>query len=697
MEKINKILFITLSNIGDAILTLPALERLIADYPEASISVVASVRTQEVFRDNPLIEKVFVYDKLVPFREKLLFISLLNKENFDLVADMRHSLLGSIIKAKYKNWFFEKAGFKIKHMRERHLYKIRNLVKGNWEQKDFVAQKKVFFISPEAAENAQMLLKKCGIFTKDKIIVISAGAMNGTKRWPPDRFKEIIFKLSGKYDSKFVLVGAKSDVQICDYIAKNCRVPVVDLCGKTTMPELAYILKRAQVVVSNDSGVLHFASYLDVPVAAIFGPADDSKYGPTSNGSVVIKKEVSCRPCEKAFCGKSRVECILSISSDDVVRGVSSILDAAASNKTQAPQQNILSSTPDFKRILITRTDRLGDVLLSTPVISALRERFPCAYIAMMVAPHARDIVEGNPYLDEIIIYNKEYFRKSLINTIKFTFDLRFKKFDLALILHPTDRVNLIAFLAGIKRRVGYNRKFGFLLTDRIVHTKQLGEKHESEYCFDLLEYLGISAREKNLYMPIREESEKWVDALFLLENISLNDKLLGIHPAASCFSKIWPVERFAQLADRLSSIYGFKVLVFSGPKDIKLADEFIRNMKGNAVNLAGKTSISQLASVLRRCRLFISNDSGPVHIATAVGTPVISIFGRNQKGLSPRRWGPLGVRDRVLHKEIGCIECLAHGCKKESACLKAITVDEVFDVARQMLEGDVLSVSRDK
>jgi len=190
--------------------------------------------------------------------------------------------------------------------------------------------------------------------------------------------------------------------------------------------------------------------------------------------------------------------------------------------------------------------------------------------------------------------------------------------------------------------------------------------------------------------MPIRQESEEWVDALFLSEKINPNDKLLGIHPAASCSSKIWPVERFAQLADRLSGVYGFKVLVFSGPKDIKLVDEFVKKMNGNAVNLAGKTSISQLASVLRRCRLFISNDSGPVHIATAVGTPVISIFGRNQKGLSPRRWGPLGSSDRVLHKEVGCSECLAHECRKEFACLKAITVDEVFNVAKEMIEKDI-------
>jgi len=127
--------------------------------------------------------------------------------------------------------------------------------------------------------------------------------------------------------------------------------------------------------------------------------------------------------------------------------------------------------------------------------------------------------------------------------------------------------------------------------------------------------------------------------------------------------------------------------LVIAGPKDISLADNVLKHMHQSACNLAGKISVSQLASILKRCQLFISNDSGPVHIASAVGTPVISIFGRNQKGLSPNRWGPVGKKDKILHKEVGCIECLAHNCNKEFACLKAITVDDVLKVADEILK----------
>ncbi|MFH1354977.1 MAG: lipopolysaccharide heptosyltransferase II, partial [Candidatus Omnitrophota bacterium] len=287
-------------------------------------------------------------------------------------------------------------------------------------------------------------------------------------------------------------------------------------------------------------------------------------------------------------------------------------------------------SREGFKRILVTRTDRIGDVLLSTPVIKALRDRYPDAFIAIVVRPYTEDIVAGNPYLDQIIIYDKAGKERSWLGSYRFACNLRKKKFDLAIILHPTNRMHLISFLAGIPRRVGYNRKLGFLLTGGLKHDKQLGEKHESEYNFDLLRTLNIETQERNLFMPLREESEEWADELLENEGIKKNHRLLAINPGASCPSKIWPSQRFAESANRLIEKYGFRVIVISGPREIRLADQVIKEIDYPVINLAGKTSISQLASIIKRCDLFISNDSGPVHIATALGVPVVSIFGRN-------------------------------------------------------------------
>ncbi|MDO8489711.1 MAG: lipopolysaccharide heptosyltransferase II, partial [Candidatus Omnitrophota bacterium] len=313
-------------------------------------------------------------------------------------------------------------------------------------------------------------------------------------------------------------------------------------------------------------------------------------------------------------------------------------------------------------------------------------KKFPQAYISMMVAPCALDIVEGNPYLDEVIIYDKDQKHKSWWRSFKFSSRLKKKKFDLAIILHPTNRLHLITFLAGIPQRLGYNRKFGLLLNCRQKHSKQEGLRHEAEYNLDLLTELGIAGNSGDLFMPIKKESEQYVEELFRKEGISKTDKILAINPGASCPSKIWPHERFAQVAKKLSERYNFKILILAGPKEIYLADKITSEIKDKAVNLAGRISVSQLASILKRCTLFISNDSGPVHIACALGTPVISIFGRNQAGLSPRRWGPLGKHGKYLHKDVGCIQCLAHNCKKEFACLKAVTIDDVVRLAESIL-----------
>ncbi|MFA4992518.1 MAG: lipopolysaccharide heptosyltransferase II, partial [Candidatus Omnitrophota bacterium] len=417
------------------------------------------------------------------------------------------------------------------------------------------------------------------------------------------------------------------------------------------------------------------------PVAAIFGPTDENKYGPWSQEKIVIKKDIFCRPCEKAQCRFASLTCLSCLKVDDVFRQVNFLLK---SRDKEASRE----ASSEYRRILIARTDRIGDVLLSTPVIKALREKHPQAYISMVVAPYARDIVEGNPYLDEVIIYDKDIKHRSWLRWLKFARRLRNKRFDLAVILHPTNRIHLLVFLAGIPKRLGYNRKFGFLNNLRRVHIKQEGRMHEAEYNLDLISSLGVSGNAQDLFMPIRPESEKWAKDLFAGYGIKETDKLLAINPGASCPSKIWPQDNFARVSEILARRHNLKILIVSGPKDISLANMIAGKIGDKALNLSGKTSVSQLASVLKRCVLFISNDSGPVHIASSLGVPVISIFGRNQAGLSPRRWGPLGKQDKYLHKDIGCLQCLAHNCKKEFACLKAISVEDVLCAAESILSS---------
>ena len=336
-----------------------------------------------------------------------------------------------------------------------------------------------------------------------------------------------------------------------------------------------------------------------------------------------------------------------------------------------------------IKRILIARTDRIGDVVLSTPTITASRKAFPNAYIAVMVSPKTKEIVAGNPYINEVIACDK----KGIFQTLYFAKWLKNKKFDLALILHSTNRVNLISFLAGIQKRVGYARgKMDFLLTNRLPYKKRLGEKHEAEYSLDILRSIGVDARISPLLMPVKKENEKNAGDLLRENGLRQGERFIVLHPGASSVSKMWPQENFAKAADILIERFGVRALLVSAPEHVKIGEKVMFSMKNKPVFLCGRTSLGDLGALFKKASLFISNDSGPVHIACAIGTPVISIFARNEKGLSPERWGPLGDKSVALHKDVGCVECLAHNCNKGFLCIRSVTVEEVVEKASELL-----------
>ena len=166
------------------------------------------------------------------------------------------------------------------------------------------------------------------------------------------------------------------------------------------------------------------------------------------------------------------------------------------------------------QRILIVKLSAIGDVLMATPVARAVREAFPDGYIAWVVERKSADVVLGNPYLDEVIIYDKEAAHKSFFATLTFGLRLRNKRFDTAVILHPTNRSHIIAFIAGIPNRIGFNRKMAFLLTERVDDKKLLGEKHELDYTLDILENIGLK---KNNLFNSRFCSEKLINGLSII------------------------------------------------------------------------------------------------------------------------------------------------------------------------------------
>jgi heptosyltransferase-2 len=676
MRKAHKILFITLSNIGDCILTLPVLDCLRRDHPGAEIMVIVGPRPAQIFQESLSVNKVFVYDKHAKLKEKISLLKKLRGQKFDLIVDLRNSIFPWLLSSRKKNSCFFRPAKLLRHMTERHLARIFALgVKSD----RIKAPAKALFVRFQDDDYISQLLKMGKINGEDKIITVSSGARSPTKRWPQDKFVDLINGLPAEY--KIVLIGDRQDEPVNNFISRNTRSAVLDLTGRTSILQAAALLKRSALLITNDSANLHLASYLDIPVVAIFGPTDEFKYGPWSSKFRVAKKEIFCRPCRKAQCRYATLECLQRVSPEEVLRQVKSVLAEGVNPQPRptAPYQ--------YKRILIVRTDRIGDVILSTPVIKALRDAYPGAYLAMVVRPYTKVIIEGNPYLDDVILYDKDGREKSWFSALRFSRNLAKSKFDLAVVLNPSNRSNLIPFLAGIPKRVGYDRKLGWLLTDRVKDTKFEGKKHEIEYNLDLVRALGIQPRDTATFMPILQDSEKWVEAVLNRENIQPSDRLVVINPGASDNSKMWPPKRYAQVADKLSE-KKMKVIILGGAGDEKICREVISGMHCQYIDMVGNNNISQAASLLKRSSLFISSDTGPMHIASSCGIPVLAILGRSQAGLSPLRWGPHNKNSGFIHKDVGCAKCLAHKCSKNFLCLQAITVEDVLELAEKLLKN---------
>lgn len=339
------------------------------------------------------------------------------------------------------------------------------------------------------------------------------------------------------------------------------------------------------------------------------------------------------------------------------------------------------------RRILVTRIDRIGDVVLTTPALEALRRAYPEAWIAVLVRKQTRELVEGNPFVNEVIAYDKEDAEGNWLGAAAFSVRLRRKRFDTAIHFHATARVHWLSWLAGIPVRIGFRRKAPWLLTHAVEERKREGLRSEASYNFDLLRVLNLTEPDRmELFFPLREEDRARWDSLAREAGLDpAAEPYAVLNPSASCPSKIWPADRFAEVADFLWEQYRLPSVLIGAGEDRAHSVRVRESARHPALDLTGKLSLGTLGHCLKKAQILISNDSGPAHIAAAVGTPVLSIFGRNESGLSARRWAPLGPKSRWIQKDVGCYFCLAHDCRIGFLCLRALPSEEVIAAVRAM------------
>lgn len=314
-SKIKKILVVSLSNLGDVILTFPVIDILKENFPNVPLHVVVSPRAEPLFSNNPHIAKVHIFNKRGRPLQQLRWVLQLHKEKFDLVVDLRNTAIPFLIGAKYHTPLSRGRVQNI-HRKQKHLNRLKTVFNFPSEAK----QRFALFIAEADKKHVTALLGP-DIVPNEKFIAVGPGAANHAKRWSKHGFAQVCDRLNREFKIKIVFVGDQTDREITEEIMEKMTTKAVNACGQTSLTELAALLSRACLCIVNDSAVMHMASYLDVPTVAIFGPTDPGKYGPWSSKSHVVRKEIFCAPCEKSGCSYS-YECINDIQPEDVYAGI---------------------------------------------------------------------------------------------------------------------------------------------------------------------------------------------------------------------------------------------------------------------------------------------------------------------------------------------------------------------------------------
>lgn len=346
-----------------------------------------------------------------------------------------------------------------------------------------------------------------------------------------------------------------------------------------------------------------------------------------------------------------------------------------------------MKKSPDLKKIkniVIIRTDRIGEVLLSTPVITALKKHCPNADVSFVTSSYAGDVIYGRSDLKEVLFFDTIVKKLSIMDSLSLAYTLRKRKFDLAVVLNPHKYLHLAVFLAGIPVRLGFKRKWPFLLTHKVKDIKDKGLCHEVEYNLGLLEAIDI--KEKDIAPSIPHALEL-VEYFPRKELEGIGDKLVVIHPGSSNPAKRWPLDYYVDVIKNLARIDNINIILTGDEKEVLLCRQINEKAGCKAFNLAGKLKLTALIALLGKANLLITNDTAPMHIASALGTNVIAIFSRNIAGVGPKRWGPYGKKHKIFHNPCERAECEDTECPYGYKCLNAVTPEEVFKAAKAILQ----------
>lgn len=349
------------------------------------------------------------------------------------------------------------------------------------------------------------------------------------------------------------------------------------------------------------------------------------------------------------------------------------------------------------RRILIVRNDKVGDLIIATPAIKAIKRSFPEGRISALVSVYAKDVLLNNPYVDKVFMEDARGKHRGLRGIYALAGEIRKEKFDTAIVVFPFFRNALSVFLARIPLRISTGFRWYQFLFNRLTYlNRSKALKHEIDYAMDLAEIAGVKPLKGYPELFPSDDDFKYAEQFFSANDIKKGrDIVVGINPGSGLSARKWPENNYIDVSRLLIKSYGIKIIIFWGPGEEKMAEDMKKDI-GAGCYAACETNILQLAAIVSKCSLFITNNTGPMHIAASTDTPMIAIFDP-KKACSPERWGYRDEKRIVLKPGIECEE----SCKRMKCgygeCMEMVTVDMVLNMSQKLLKLENRNQQRKK
>ncbi len=336
--------------------------------------------------------------------------------------------------------------------------------------------------------------------------------------------------------------------------------------------------------------------------------------------------------------------------------------------------------------ILIRGTNWVGDAVMTTPALTAVRKNFPEARISLLVVPWVADVFRCNPSVDEIILYERQGRHRGLMGKHRLMREIRGRRFNKAILFQNAFEAALITWRAGIPQRMGYNTDLRGTLLTRSVHMRREFKRiHETEYYLNILRGLGLDAPSSPLVLRVPDIHRDAVQG----ELEGFGDgrgMLVAIAPGATYGSaKMWPADRYRETAHRLAGDFDARVVVLGSAKEQSIGNLIVEGLpSGRGRNLCGTTGLLEAAAWIERAGLFLSNDSGLMHVAAALGRPQVTVFGPTNRVTT----GPLNPTARLVWADTECSPCLKKVCPTDHRCMERVSVDMVMHAATEVISS---------